>query len=193
MPNQIIFPKSEVSIKVAVIARNSNGETDIYVTQVHCSQDEFKNGKHFDLAKSEAEAKGYEPAMTLDERDPGWSALVASRAEDRKSVLVAGTRPGDGGLAIDLPVSMDMAAAADLVDQAILNANRATSQGLDGDYFDAFKAELDKVGITVSPEREKLRNKWEWDSDCQDVLGDLISGKLGETSEDIGGGDVPAA
>lgn len=57
-------------MKMLVSCLDSNGISDMFACEVECTQDQFANGEHYDLACEQAEQNGYEqPFMAYDEHD----------------------------------------------------------------------------------------------------------------------------
>lgn len=63
------------TIQVAVVSTNSEGQPDIFFTEVNCTQEEYDNGEHYDCAGSIASGEGYDPVICIDENDAGWQFL----------------------------------------------------------------------------------------------------------------------
>jgi hypothetical protein len=82
----------------------------------------------------------------------------------------------DNPILIQLPrhLMRDHSLAAQKVDEAIVEANRVSQQGRDGAYFETLQAELAKAAIRTLHEPSVLHLKYRWDSDCSDVLGDML-------------------
>lgn len=65
-----------MKIKCIVAAINASGSPDLFFTIVECSQSEYDNGDHYDMADLKAEQEGYEPKLVFDENDPGGQAML---------------------------------------------------------------------------------------------------------------------
>lgn len=81
----------------------------------------------------------------------------------------------DHPLLIQLPghLMRDFSLARTKIDDAIVETNRVTQQGRNGEYFETLQAELAKASIRTLEQPTVLTLKHYWDSDCQDVLGDM--------------------
>lgn len=56
-------------VKVVVAAEGFNGP-DLYFCKVECTEEQYDNGDHYDVAKSAANENGYEGSMVaFDEND----------------------------------------------------------------------------------------------------------------------------
>jgi hypothetical protein len=54
-----------------VVAANGFDGPDFYFCKVDCSQQQYDNGEHYDIAKSAAKDNGYdEPMVPFDRNDP---------------------------------------------------------------------------------------------------------------------------
>lgn len=79
-----------MKIKMGVIGRNAGGEPDVLVIEVDCSDADYANGDHYDVAMSQAGANGFVPVMAFDENDPAWARLNAPKPTMISSLGVAG-------------------------------------------------------------------------------------------------------
>ena len=63
-----------MTIKCVVACRNAEGVSDFYFCKVDCTQEEYDNGSHYELAENSAISEGYEgPYVAFDENDgPDW-------------------------------------------------------------------------------------------------------------------------
>ena len=73
-------PAPTVAIEVAVLSDNANGAPEFTFHAIRCSAAAYENGEHYDLAKDEAAAQGYEPRAAFDANDPAWSLVKEQRA-----------------------------------------------------------------------------------------------------------------
>ena len=64
------------NIKCIVAAINANGEPDLYFVKVSCTESEYENGVHYDLAKREAKKEGFDPVLAYDELDSAGRAML---------------------------------------------------------------------------------------------------------------------
>lgn len=83
----------------------------------------------------------------------------------------------DQPLLIQLPGNLmrHLSVATKKVEDAIVETNRLTQQGRNGEYFETLQAELAKASIRTLDKPRVLRVKHYWDSDCKDVLGDMLT------------------
>ena len=59
-----------MTIKCVVACHNASGEPDFYFVKVECSQVQYDNGEHYELATYVARQQGYEaPMVVYDEKD----------------------------------------------------------------------------------------------------------------------------
>lgn len=59
------------SVKVVVLCANSNGSPEFWTCAPECTGEQITNGDHYELAKQEAAANGYEePMIAFDSSDP---------------------------------------------------------------------------------------------------------------------------
>jgi hypothetical protein len=57
-------------VKCVVACRNAEGASDFYFCKVECSQDQYDNGEHYEIAEYQARSEGYEgPMVAFDEND----------------------------------------------------------------------------------------------------------------------------
>lgn len=57
-------------VRMVVAAHGFDGP-DLYFCKVECSQEQYDDGEHYDIAKSAAKENGYdEPMVAFDENDP---------------------------------------------------------------------------------------------------------------------------
>ncbi len=63
-----------MKIKCAVSCRSADGTPTFFPTIVHCSQEKYDNGEHYEIADAVAYAYGYETGhLVYDENDgPTW-------------------------------------------------------------------------------------------------------------------------
>ncbi len=63
-----------ITIKVIVLCTNSEGSPEFFTREIQCTQAQYDNGDHYDIAKEAAKSEeGYEePMMAFDEKD--WAA-----------------------------------------------------------------------------------------------------------------------
>lgn len=63
-----------MEIKCVVACRNCEGVPDFYFCKVKCSQEQYDNGEHYEIAEDAASKEGYEgPLLAYDENDgPDW-------------------------------------------------------------------------------------------------------------------------
>lgn len=61
--------------KMAVACENSNGEPDFFFCIVECSESDYEEGFHYDVANEEAEKAGYSPKLAYDEKDRGKAIM----------------------------------------------------------------------------------------------------------------------
>lgn len=92
----------------------------------------------------------------------GLYRLTGLDADDLNIILPTALIEDVGGLA----------RARALINEAIVEANRATNQGRDGGYFEELQSRLAQHGIQTLAEIESL-GTLPWDSDCEDELGDM--------------------
>lgn len=64
-----------MKIQVGVMSEDANGAPDVTFHTIECSQEQYDNGDHYDMAKDLAEEDGYEPKIAFDENDPAWRAF----------------------------------------------------------------------------------------------------------------------
>lgn len=64
-----------MKIQVGVMSEDANGAPDVTFHTIECSQEQYDNGDHYDMAKDLAEEDGYEPKIAFDERDPAWRVI----------------------------------------------------------------------------------------------------------------------
>lgn len=84
---------TKIVTPVAVVGHNANGEPDVFMTEVVCSQEQFDNGEHYDLAKEQAVAEDFDPSIAFDPNDeawrsPLWRELNASADHDNPVVIL---------------------------------------------------------------------------------------------------------
>lgn len=59
-----------ITIKVIVLCTNAEGSPEFSTREIQCTQAQYDNGDHYDMAKEAAEDDGYEsPMMAFDEND----------------------------------------------------------------------------------------------------------------------------
>jgi len=59
-----------MTIKCVVACHNAGGEPDFYFVNVECSQAQYDNDEHYELATYKAKSEGYEgPMVVYDESD----------------------------------------------------------------------------------------------------------------------------
>lgn len=56
-------------IRCVVSTLNSNGSPDFYFVRVRLTEEEYNDGAHYEAAKNDAEANGYEAYLAYDEQD----------------------------------------------------------------------------------------------------------------------------
>lgn len=66
---------NQISIKVGVVSENASGEPDIAFRVVNCTQSEYDDGAHYELAEIMVQMDGYTPMFSFDQNDPAWQAL----------------------------------------------------------------------------------------------------------------------
>lgn len=71
---------------VVVVGHNASGVPDSFFVDVMCSQDQYGNGDHYDLAKEHAEAEGFDPAIAFDANDEAWKTFDWKAAGTRELV-----------------------------------------------------------------------------------------------------------
>jgi hypothetical protein len=71
--------KSTESIEVAVVGENANGAPEIMFYTISCGAEAISNGEHYDLARAQALANGYEPKVAFDSTDPAWAIVREQR------------------------------------------------------------------------------------------------------------------
>lgn len=71
-----------MKIQVGVMSEDANGAPDVTFHSIECSQEQYDNGDHYDMAKALAEDAGYEPAIAFDEHDPAWTAMKVNTTPD---------------------------------------------------------------------------------------------------------------
>lgn len=70
MSKDVIYPK------VIVLCTNSEGAPEFHFCSPACSHQDMIEGKHYDLAKENAETNGYEgPMIAFDATDPAAKQL----------------------------------------------------------------------------------------------------------------------
>lgn len=68
--------ETEICIKVAVLAIDSNGSPELLGYEINTTQCSIDEGNHFDMAKQSAREDGYEePMMAFDQKDPAVKSL----------------------------------------------------------------------------------------------------------------------
>jgi hypothetical protein len=65
-----------ISIKVIVAGYNASGDPDFFFCKVSCTQQQYNEGEHYDIANQAAEDEGYEPAIAFDENDTAGKAIM---------------------------------------------------------------------------------------------------------------------
>lgn len=116
------------------------------------------------------------PVAKLDEIRTALAAVIRKMMDPHECRFEVKAVDG-AALECILPESLakDWTLARQVVDNAIVEANRTTSQGADGDYFDCLSALLEQAGIQALKSPASLGNARAWDSDCLDVLGDMLT------------------
>ena len=57
-------------VKCVVACHNASGEPDLYMVKGECSEEQYGNGEHYELAEDAAGGKGYSgPMVVFDEND----------------------------------------------------------------------------------------------------------------------------
>jgi len=62
-------------INCVVAAENSNGEPDFYFVKVECSQKQYDEGFHYEVAKAKANMEGYRAYLAYDQNDTAGKML----------------------------------------------------------------------------------------------------------------------
>jgi hypothetical protein len=98
-------------IQVCVVCENASGETELVFQGVSTTQDQYDEGEHKDTAKTVAEAKGFEPIVAFDEREPAWAAMnlagskayqeFYARTVETFQSLIVGDNPVNGADLVD--------------------------------------------------------------------------------------------
>lgn len=70
-----------MKIHVGVMGSNAGGEPDVIRFEIECTQDQYDDGAHYEMAKQLASDQGFEPAMAFDERDPAWRVMAPESDE----------------------------------------------------------------------------------------------------------------
>ena len=68
-------PKT-ITIRCVVAVINSNGAPDFYFVHVRLTKEQYDEGAHYEAAKNDAEANGYEAYLAYDERDVAGAKLM---------------------------------------------------------------------------------------------------------------------
>lgn len=65
-----------MKINVAVLVEDSNGAPDVLAFEVHCSEGQYNEGEHYEIAKNRVRSDGYNAISAFDERDPAWDKFT---------------------------------------------------------------------------------------------------------------------
>jgi hypothetical protein len=67
--------EKKIVVKCAVAGNNSNGSPDIFFTKIKVTQEDYDNGKHYELALEDADSTSFDGQTVFDENDDGRAIL----------------------------------------------------------------------------------------------------------------------
>ena len=105
----------------------------------------------------------------------GIHAVVASARDPEAGLFTMVGTDQSTKVFVRLPVGFSIDAAKGLINAAIIETNRETQQGANGNYFETLQEKLAAHHIDLRSEPESLHTRYAWDSDCVDVLGEDLS------------------
>ena len=79
--DQQLIHLEHFTIPVIVVAENSEGAPELVRCDIQVTHDQYENGDHYDMAKSEVEDNGYSALAVFDYFDPAYRDMVAYRDE----------------------------------------------------------------------------------------------------------------
>lgn len=73
------------TVNTFVLTQNSEGAPEIIVVEVACSQSQYDEGEHYDLALEAADEEGFEALEAFDEFDPAGRVVDLEKVQTRLS------------------------------------------------------------------------------------------------------------
>jgi hypothetical protein len=67
--------EKKIVVKCAVTGHNSNGSPDIFFTKTKVTQEDYDNGKHYELALEDADSTSFDGQTVFDENDDGKAIM----------------------------------------------------------------------------------------------------------------------